>query len=85
MEEFIKNVVTFYPIVFLVAALIAIIALIVQSSRMHANRSNGRYENQSTMRIDVLIHNRNSGVPTAAVVDTLIKDKIVYCGVEDRT
>lgn len=72
---------TYYPVVFVVFFLVSIGFLISKFSIREEKKQSG---NRATTRIDELMHNRNSGVPTSCMVDSLKSEKIEYRGVEER-
>lgn len=72
---------TYYPVIFVAFFMVSIGFLISKSSFQDRKKQGGSKE---TARIDELMHNRNSGIPTSCVVDSLKAEKIEYCGVEER-
>lgn len=81
MLTILNSVMDYYPILF-IAAFLFVIFLMSKNSTRKTER--GSKSSQKTEKIDGLMHNQNSGTPTACVVDSLQTEKIEFRGVEDR-
>lgn len=81
MLTILNGVMDYYPILFIVAFLFVIILMAKNSTEKNERESKN---SQKTEKIDGLMHNQNSGTPTACVVDSLRTEKIEFRGVEDR-
>lgn len=73
--------VMYYPVIF-VLFFFGAIGLLTLKFMFPGKKD--KFGDDSTKKIDALMRNRNSGIPTSCVVDSLIAENIEYCGVEER-